>query len=136
MKNLFKAQGFVGLLGILAVGLLGLQASAIAANCDPPPSGIVAWWPGEGNAADAAANNNGTLMNGAGFAPGEVGLAFNFPPFSNPYSLPGNEPFVQGALYQLVGLRHQQLYHRIVGQLHLPPQWFSGLALQWLDDWR
>jgi hypothetical protein len=45
--------------------------------CDPPPAGIVAWWQGESNALDTIGGNNGTLMNGTGFAPGEVGTAFN-----------------------------------------------------------
>ena len=46
--------------------------------CDPLPSGIVTWWPGENNAVDIIGGNNGTLMNGTGFASGEVGTAFNF----------------------------------------------------------
>ena len=40
--------------------------------------GCVDWWPGEGNANDVVGTNNGTLMNGVGFAPGEVGQAFVF----------------------------------------------------------
>jgi hypothetical protein len=47
-------------------------------NCIPPPSGLVAWWPGGTNANDMAGTNNGTLLNGASFAPGEVGSAFSF----------------------------------------------------------
>jgi hypothetical protein len=42
-----------------------------------PPSGLVSWWSGEGNANDIQGNNNGTLMNGATFATGMVGQAFN-----------------------------------------------------------
>jgi len=42
------------------------------------PSGMVAWWPAQGNALDAAGTNNGTLMGGVNYAPGEVGEAFNF----------------------------------------------------------
>jgi subtilisin-like proprotein convertase family protein len=44
----------------------------------PPLWGMVAWWKGEGNANDSAGTNNGTLIGGLGFAPGEVGQAFNF----------------------------------------------------------
>ena len=47
-------------------------------NCIPPPSGLVGWWPGEGDAGDIAGTNNGALLNGATFAPGEVGQAFSF----------------------------------------------------------
>jgi hypothetical protein len=46
--------------------------------CDPPPSGLVSWWAGEGNANDSFGTNNGTLVGGAGFAPGVVGQAFSF----------------------------------------------------------
>jgi hypothetical protein len=42
------------------------------------PSGLVAWWPGDGNANDIIGGNNGTLTNGAAFAAGEVGQAFSF----------------------------------------------------------
>jgi hypothetical protein len=46
--------------------------------CDPPPMGIVGWWPGDGNANDIVGGNNGTLVGGVTFAPGEVGQAFSF----------------------------------------------------------
>jgi subtilisin-like proprotein convertase family protein len=42
-----------------------------------PLGGMVAWWKGESNALDSVGANNGTLINGAGFALGEVGTAFN-----------------------------------------------------------
>ena len=29
--------------------------------CTPAPSGLVGWWPGEGNANDIVGTNNGTL---------------------------------------------------------------------------
>jgi hypothetical protein len=47
-------------------------------NCTTPPSGLVSWWPGNGNALDIISGNNGVLSNGVAFAPGEVGQAFNF----------------------------------------------------------
>jgi hypothetical protein len=48
------------------------------AVCVTPPAGIVSWWEGEGNAADSAGTNAGTLQGGAGFAAGKVGAAFAF----------------------------------------------------------
>jgi hypothetical protein len=47
-------------------------------NCVFPPSGLISWWPGDGNADDIIGGNNGTLMNGATFAPGIVAQAFSF----------------------------------------------------------
>jgi uncharacterized repeat protein (TIGR01451 family) len=44
--------------------------------CTAPPSGLVAWWPGEGNGQDIAGGNNGTLQGGATFAAGRAGQAF------------------------------------------------------------
>ena len=44
--------------------------------CDPPPSGLVDWWPGEGNASDSVGFNNGILSSGVSFAPAVVGAGF------------------------------------------------------------
>jgi hypothetical protein len=46
--------------------------------CDPVPSGIISWWPGEGNANDIIGTNNGILDNGVTFTDGVVGEAFHF----------------------------------------------------------
>ena len=51
---------------------------AVTPPCDPPPSGVVGWWPGSGNANDLVGINPGTLVNGATFAAGQVGQAFSF----------------------------------------------------------
>jgi concanavalin A-like lectin/glucanase superfamily protein len=51
---------------------------ADAETCVQPPAGLVSWWPGDGNADDIQDSNHGTLQNGAIFAAGEVGQAFNF----------------------------------------------------------
>jgi hypothetical protein len=47
-------------------------------NCVPPPPGLVSWWQGEGNGADAVGGNNGALFPGTTFGSGEVGQAFSF----------------------------------------------------------
>ncbi|HJT81552.1 MAG TPA: LamG-like jellyroll fold domain-containing protein, partial [Chthoniobacterales bacterium] len=44
----------------------------------PPPAGTAAWWRAENNAQDSIGTNHGTLQNGATFATGKVGQAFNF----------------------------------------------------------
>lgn len=60
------------LLAAAATGALHAQ------TCDQIPRGAVGWWPGDGNANDlAAAGGNGTLVNGATFAPGVDGQAFS-----------------------------------------------------------
>ena len=40
--------------------------------------GLISWWPAEGNANDLVGANNGSLINGATYAGGEVGRAFAF----------------------------------------------------------
>ena len=55
-------------------------------TCTPPPSGMVGWYPGDGNAVDIQSGNNGSLQGGATFAPGKVGQAF---------SLNGSSAYVQ-----------------------------------------
>jgi hypothetical protein len=63
--------------------LLGIAAACLCAEtlraqtCVPPPSGLVSWWAGEGNANDNMGTNNGSLVNGTGFQPGLVGQAFD-----------------------------------------------------------
>ena len=47
-------------------------------QCVTPPSGLIGWWAGDGNTVDIAANNSGTLQNGATYGNGEVGQAFSF----------------------------------------------------------
>ncbi|MBM4429340.1 MAG: PKD domain-containing protein, partial [Chloroflexi bacterium] len=73
--------------GTLVVGAYGMDSNRGAVYVGPytsppppaclePPSGMVSWWPGEGNAWDIAGPNHGVLYNGATFAPGKVGQAF------------------------------------------------------------
>jgi PKD repeat protein len=47
-------------------------------RCVPTPSGLIAWWKGEGDASDATGSYPGTLVNGVRFEPGKVGAAFSF----------------------------------------------------------
>jgi len=49
-----------------------------AEQCLPPPSGLISWWPGDGNAKDIKGQNDGTLKNGATYGTGKVGQAFSF----------------------------------------------------------
>jgi len=46
-------------------------------NCEPAPSGLASWWPGDGSANDRVNGNHGIPKSGATFAPGLVGQAFS-----------------------------------------------------------
>lgn len=51
---------------------------AVTAQCVQPPSGMVAWLPGENNGKDIVGGNTGTEQYGATYADGMVGRAFSF----------------------------------------------------------
>ena len=86
--------------GNYAVLVTNLYGSVLSSNamltvnplqsCDPPPSGLVSWWPGEGTANDSVGTNNGTLQGGVSFAPGEVGQAFVFNGSSTSVQVPAS----------------------------------------------
>ncbi len=74
--------------GSYTVQVTNLYGSVVSSNAVltvnlPPPcavvsTGLVSWWNAEGQALDSRGTNNGILVNGATFAPGEVGQAFSF----------------------------------------------------------
>lgn len=72
-----RAARFAGafILSLLG-GVWSWAVPATAQSCLPVPSGLTAWWPGDGNAVDVAGNRNGTLQGDATFASGLVNQAF------------------------------------------------------------
>ena len=55
-----------------------ITASINVIACQVVPSGLVAWWKGEGSANDVIGGDTGTLENGVTYVPGEAGQAFSF----------------------------------------------------------
>jgi len=56
------------------------------ANCLPPPTGMISWWPGDSHANDIQGSNDGSLSGSAGYtSPGKVGDAFTFPGGASDY---------------------------------------------------
>ncbi len=49
-----------------------------APGCVAPPSGIAAWWPGEGTGRDLVGGHDAQLTGSTTYAPGLVGQAFAF----------------------------------------------------------
>ncbi len=58
--------------------------------CVNPPSGLVNWWPGDGNTNDIQGSNHGALQNGATFASGKVGQALSFDGVDDYVEMPEN----------------------------------------------
>jgi len=57
----------------------GCSSACAIESCVSPPSGVLAWWSGDGSANDiSGAGHHGTLQNGATFAAGRFGSAFSF----------------------------------------------------------
>jgi hypothetical protein len=100
-----KQFHMVGLVSLVILGLMFLVSSqgpvamshapAISqTGCVPAPSGLVAWWPGDGNADDIVGGNNGTLVGDTSFAMGQVAQAFSFDGSGDLVDI-GNPPSLQ-----------------------------------------
>lgn len=77
MKVLIPLLAMTALLFFSIISMT--QVTAISqTSCTPAPSGLVAWWAGDGDATDLVDDNHGTPQNGATFMPGLVGDAFSF----------------------------------------------------------
>src|SRR6185369_8827615 len=72
MRSVYSRSALLALFWVLLAG-----PAYSATNCATPPSGLVAWWPGEGNANDIVGFLNGTPL-ATSFATGEVRQAFSF----------------------------------------------------------
>jgi hypothetical protein len=96
------AQALYFLSGMTNTAFAPVAPDQLAVNCTnlylynntncavSAPSGLLAWWPAEYNAYDVAGTNNGTLENGASFAPGEAGYAFSLNGLNQYVSVPNN----------------------------------------------
>jgi len=69
----------LALVTFIIAGSLGFEATNLgnASPCVPTPTGLIGWWPGDGDANDLAENNNGVPSN-LGYGSGMVGQAFQF----------------------------------------------------------
>jgi len=71
MPKRYRRLFFAALLAVYP-----LVADAAGGPCAAPTSGMVARYPADGNADDAAGGNDGTLEHGATFGEGRIGQAF------------------------------------------------------------
>jgi Concanavalin A-like lectin/glucanases superfamily len=85
----------------LSISLLTIFAQAQQPpTCTPPPSGMAAWWRGDGSATDVVGGHDGSLVGGASFTPtscapgtagcGMVGQAFSLDGTSGYVLIPNN----------------------------------------------
>ncbi len=64
--------------------------------CVPAPTGIVGWWPGDGNANDIVDRHHGMAENGTTFEPGLVGQAMYFGAPTSLIRVPNNPALALG----------------------------------------
>jgi hypothetical protein len=93
------------------------------------PSGLVSWWPGEGNANDVIGTNNGTLVGGASYAAGEVGQAFSFDGTNGYVSIPDSP-----SLDTFVSSITIEAWIK-VNQFNSYPDW-NGIVTKGNSSWR
>jgi uncharacterized delta-60 repeat protein len=66
---------------IPAAEIAAIYNAGAGGKCKPcltPPADMVAWWPGDGHGRDLQNGNDASPRNGAGYATGHIGKAFNF----------------------------------------------------------
>jgi hypothetical protein len=88
MRMITKQANFYFLLFTFTFLLFSLNG--FAQTCSPAPIGLVSWWQAENNSVDSSSRNNGTLLNGATFAAGNIGQAFNFDGVNDSVQVPDN----------------------------------------------
>jgi hypothetical protein len=63
---------------VTTAAVLTVTAASTEEGSIPGPSGLLYWWPGEGNSKDIQSAKNGTSGGKLTYAPGKVGKAFSF----------------------------------------------------------
>ncbi|MFL6230449.1 MAG: LamG-like jellyroll fold domain-containing protein [Pyrinomonadaceae bacterium] len=82
---------------VLTLPLTRRAAMQETSGCAQVPSGIVSWYPADENgqeggaAVDIVSHNDGTLQNGATFAPGKVGTAFSLDGVNDYVNVPDSD---------------------------------------------
>lgn len=75
---LLPARTGVARAAAASVASMLLGGTAVAQTCVEPSVGLLAWWPGDGDSIDIQSGLHGVALNGAGYADGLVGDAFDF----------------------------------------------------------
>jgi hypothetical protein len=91
--------------------------------------GLLSWWPGEGDATDSLGQHHGTLANGATFAPGYIGQAFQLDGVDDYVELGGWTPGPTWTLEAWVNAKALPAgRHAILGNANACRDW--GIVLQ------
>jgi alpha-tubulin suppressor-like RCC1 family protein len=106
------------------------------ASCTPPPSGLVGWWQGEGNANDSVGTNNGTLAgSGVTFVNGKVGQGFRLDGTNGYVQIPDSDALkpanvtCEAWVWLDPGLPSHNGAEQIVFKKNTWSAWFEGYSL-------
>ena len=115
-----------GLVSITVGVVLVLVGSlAHAQTCVSAPTGLVGWWPGDGNANDAVAGNGGQLAGDATFAPGVVAQGFKLDGLGDYVEIPDAAALKPARVSVEAWVRFDSLTTPIVSQ-------FGSVGLQYI----
>jgi Concanavalin A-like lectin/glucanases superfamily len=93
---------------------------ATAQTCVPPPEGLVGWWPGNGNANDSIAGDNGQLVGDATFTQAVVGQGFRLDGFGDYIEIPDSTALKPAQMSVEAWVRFDSLDTPIVSQYGAP----------------
>jgi len=110
---------------VLPFLLMGVYGHAEGQTCVPPPAGLVGWWPGNGNATDVVAGNNGQLAGDATFAPAVVARGFKLDGFGDYVQIPDSPALRPAQMTVEAWVRFDSLVTPIVST-------FGALGLQYI----
>lgn len=89
-----RLKGAVDEIRVFDRALSASEIQGLYNQISPPPpevtSGLVSYWPADGNTNDAIGSNNGTLLNGATYRTGVSGQAFSFDGVDDWFEAPTN----------------------------------------------
>jgi pimeloyl-ACP methyl ester carboxylesterase len=104
-KTLTSRRTFLAVLGGISAACAPTEDShetaeqaASVVDCTPPAPGIIAWWPGDGNAIDISGGKNGVVQNGTSFVQGQDAEAFRFTTSGDMVRIPSDPAFNLEAL--------------------------------------
>ncbi len=112
-----------------------IYAMENANECTPPPTGLVGWWPAEGNASDIVGGDNGALQGGATFASGEVEQGFRLDGTNGYVQIPDSAALkpanvtVEAWVWLDPNLPANRGGEQIVFKKNTSTAWFEGYSL-------
>jgi Concanavalin A-like lectin/glucanases superfamily/Thrombospondin type 3 repeat len=136
MMNTHSTRTALGLqLVAVLLGFVPSWSQPILAQCVPPPTDMLSWWRAESDALDSIGHKDGTLINGATFAPGLVGQAFSLDGADDYIELADDPVWTLGSQFSIELWVNLDVVN--VGTIDYPGQLFVGQDEDggWTNKW-